>query len=155
MTLLARITLWLGGLGFLGFGLAFLIDPVATLGAAGFGVTGDGAAAELRAFYGGVEIALGILLIACDLRPGRRRDGLLLSLASYGSIGAARALYYPQLSLTGSFGSVSAALTNFLTGPSIAWSAIAGLDGPVFNAGAIAGQVQSAEATSTGALASY
>jgi multidrug efflux system outer membrane protein len=75
--------------------------------------------------------------------------------AANADIGAARALYYPQLSLTGSLGSVSAAFTNFLTGPSVAWSAIAGLAGPLFTAGAIAGQVESAEATSASALAVY
>ncbi|HKU86710.1 MAG TPA: efflux transporter outer membrane subunit [Casimicrobiaceae bacterium] len=75
--------------------------------------------------------------------------------AANADIGAARALYYPQLSLTGSFGSISAAFTNFLTGPSIAWSAVAGLAGPLFTAGAIAGQVASAEAVSAGTLAAY
>jgi hypothetical protein len=92
MTLLARITLWLGGLGFLGFGIAFLVAPLQSLAAAGVSVSGNLAAAELRAFYGGLEVALGVLLIASDLRPGARRHGLILSLASYGGIGAARAL---------------------------------------------------------------
>jgi multidrug efflux system outer membrane protein len=76
-------------------------------------------------------------------------------LAANADIGAARALYYPQLSLTGSLGSISAAFSDFLTTPSIAWSAIAGLAGPLFTAGAIAGQVASAEAASTGTLAAY
>jgi hypothetical protein len=88
---LARITLWLGGLAFLGFGLAFLVAPVETLAKAGWAMKGDGAAAELRAFYGGLEVALGALLIAADLR-GRRREGLILCLAAYGGIGAARGL---------------------------------------------------------------
>ena len=88
---LARIVLWLGGLGFLGFGLLFLAAPVETLAKAGVIASGTAAATELRAFYGGLEVALGALLLAADLR-GRRRDGLILSLASYGGIGAARAL---------------------------------------------------------------
>lgn len=92
MHALARITLWLGGLGFLGFGLAFLVAPLQTMAAAGLVLQGDLAATELRAFYGGLEVALGALLIAADLRPGARRHGLVLSLASYGSIGAARLL---------------------------------------------------------------
>lgn len=89
--ILARITLWLGGLGFLGFGLAFLVAPVETLATAGWAMTGDGAATELRAFYGGLELALGALLVAADLR-GKRREGLILCLASYGGIGTARLL---------------------------------------------------------------
>lgn len=92
MSLLPRITLWLGGLGFLAFGLAFLIAPLETMAAAGLPLQGDLAATELRAFYGGLEIALGMLLIAADLRPAARRHGLILSLASFGGIGAARLL---------------------------------------------------------------
>ncbi len=75
--------------------------------------------------------------------------------AANADIGAARALYYPQLSLTGSLGSISAAFTNFLSGPSLAWTVAAGLAGPLFTAGSIAGQVASAEATSAAVLASY
>jgi hypothetical protein len=91
MSLLPRLTLWLGGLGFLGFGIAFLVAPLQTLAAAGIVLQGDLAATELRAFYGGLEVALGTLLIAADLR-GARRHGLILCLASYGGIGLARAL---------------------------------------------------------------
>ena len=76
-------------------------------------------------------------------------------IAANADIGAARALYYPQFSLTGSLGSVSAAFTNFLSGPSLAWSLAAGLVGPLFTAGAIGGQVASAEANSALVLASY
>ena len=91
MHILARATLWLGGLGFLAFGIAFLVAPLDTLAAAGIRLEGDTAATELRAFYGGLEVALGLLLLAADLR-GARRHGLILCLASYGGIGAARAL---------------------------------------------------------------
>jgi len=76
-------------------------------------------------------------------------------IAANANIGAAKALYYPQLSLTGNYGSVSAALGNFLSGPATAWSIVAGLAGPIFTAGSIAGQVASAEANTTEALATY
>ncbi len=92
MRLLSRVTLWLGGLSFLGFGIAFLVAPVATLAAAGVDASGAAAATELRAFYGGLELALGALLIVADLRPVHRRSGLVLCLASYGGIGLARLL---------------------------------------------------------------
>ena len=62
-------------------------------------------------------------------------------IAANADIGAAKALYYPQFNLTGSLGSVSAAFGNFLTGPSLAWALAAGLAGPIFTAGTIAGQV--------------
>jgi hypothetical protein len=92
MTLFARILLWLAGLGFIAFGVAFLVDPLGTLRATGIAIDGDLAATELRAFYGGLEVGLGGFLIATDLIAGMRRTGLLLCSASYGSIGLARLL---------------------------------------------------------------
>ena len=76
-------------------------------------------------------------------------------IAANADIGAAKALYFPQISLTGTLGSVSAAFGNFLTGPATTWTALAGLAGPIFNAGAIAGQVRTAEAGKREALATY
>ncbi|MET0204287.1 MAG: efflux transporter outer membrane subunit [Casimicrobiaceae bacterium] len=76
-------------------------------------------------------------------------------IAANADIGAAKALYYPDISLTGTLGSVSTAFGNFLTGPASTWGILAGLAGPIFNAGAIAGQVRSAEAGQREALALY
>ena len=76
-------------------------------------------------------------------------------IAANANVGAAKALYYPQFNLTGMLGSVSAAFGNFLTGPASAWSVAAGVAGPLFTAGAIAGQVQSAQAGKDEALAVY
>ncbi len=90
MTYLPRITLWLSGLGFLGFGLACLIAPLAVLGAVDVVVSGPIAATEIRAFYGGLEIGLGALLIAAALQPAQQRPGLWLGFAAYGGIGFAR-----------------------------------------------------------------
>ena len=86
MQTFARVLLWISGLGMLGFGLAFLWAPLATMAAAGLVLEGALASTELRAFYGGLEVALGLLMIACAMRPGRLRDGLILSLSIYGSI---------------------------------------------------------------------
>ena len=66
--------------------------------------------------------------------------------AANANIGATRALYYPDISLTGLFGAASTAAGNFLTGPAKAWSVGAGLAGPIFTSGAIGGQVHTAEA---------
>lgn len=90
MRLLIPLLLWLSGLCFLGFGLAFLVAPVETLAMAGVATQGPIAATELRAFYGGVEIALGVLIVACALDTARWRDGLWLTLACYGAIGVTR-----------------------------------------------------------------
>ena len=75
--------------------------------------------------------------------------------AANANIGAARAQYYPDISLTGLLGSVSTSFGNFLTGPAAAWSLAAGLTGPIFTFGAIEGQVQSAEAAQRVALLGY
>jgi multidrug efflux system outer membrane protein len=75
--------------------------------------------------------------------------------AANASIGAAKALYFPTLSLTGLLGSVSTAFGDFLTGPATAWTVAAGLTGPIFTFGLIEGQVQSAEAFEREALANY
>jgi multidrug efflux system outer membrane protein len=76
-------------------------------------------------------------------------------IAANANIGAAKALYFPTLSLTGLLGSVSAAFGDFLSGPASAWTLAAGLTGPIFTFGLIEGQVQSAEAFEREALASY
>ena len=76
-------------------------------------------------------------------------------IATNADIGAAKALYYPQITLTGTLGSISTAFGNFLTGPATTWALIAGLTGPIFNAGQIAGQVRVAEASERDALARY
>jgi multidrug efflux system outer membrane protein len=75
--------------------------------------------------------------------------------AANANIGAAKALYYPQFDLTGMLGSVSAAFGNFLTAPATAWTVAAGVAGPLFTAGSIAGQVQAAQAGKDEALALY
>jgi len=92
MLLLTRLTLWLCGLGFIGFGVACLIAPIEVLASAGVIVSGSVAAAEMRAFYGGLELGLGSLIIAAAVTPDHRRAGLWLCLAAYGGIGTARAL---------------------------------------------------------------
>ena len=87
---LAAVLRWVSGLGFFGFGLAFLAAPLRAMAAVGIALEGPVAATELRAFYGGLGVALGALIVAAALVPGRLRDGLLLTLASYGAIGATR-----------------------------------------------------------------
>jgi multidrug efflux system outer membrane protein len=70
-------------------------------------------------------------------------------------IGAARALYFPSISLTGLLGSVSSQLSDLFTGPAKTWSFGLAATMPVFTAGGIAGQVQQAEALQQQALLQY
>ena len=90
MNMLAQVLLWVAGLGYAGFGVAFLCAPLRTMALAGITLEGAVAATELRAFYGGLELGLGALIVAAALVPGRLRDGLLLAFVSYGAIGGTR-----------------------------------------------------------------
>ena len=75
--------------------------------------------------------------------------------AANAQIGVAKLLYYPTFSLTGVLGSASAALSDFLSSPSAVVQASAGLSGPLFTFGGIAGQIESAEAGERAAVAFY
>ncbi len=75
--------------------------------------------------------------------------------AANANVGVAKSLYFPSLSLTGLFGSISTAFGDFLTGPATAWTVAAGLAGPIFTFGQIEGQVQTAEAAQREAVAFY
>ncbi len=70
-------------------------------------------------------------------------------------IGAARALYFPTISLTGNVGLSSGQLHDLFKGPARLWSYSGSLTGPIFTAGAISGQVTQAEAAQRGALLGY
>jgi outer membrane protein, multidrug efflux system len=71
------------------------------------------------------------------------------------NIGVAKSLYFPSISLTGLFGSLSTAAGDFLTGPARTWTVAADLAGPIFTFGAISGQVRTAEAAQLEAMLFY
>jgi multidrug efflux system outer membrane protein len=75
--------------------------------------------------------------------------------AANAQIGAAKALYFPSISLTGAFGYESANLSDLFRGPSRTWSYAGSFAGPIFTAGAIYGQVEQAKAAQKAALISY
>lgn len=70
-------------------------------------------------------------------------------------IGAARALYFPSISLTGLFGTASEQFSKLFTGPARVWSFAGSVAQPIFTAGNISGQVQQAEAQQQEALLQY
>jgi hypothetical protein len=82
----------LAGLGFLGFGLWFLVDPIGPLAAIGITATGAPAATEFRAFYGGLEVGFGLLMLVAAAKPDWRTAGLWLVIATNGGIAAGRLL---------------------------------------------------------------
>jgi multidrug efflux system outer membrane protein len=76
-------------------------------------------------------------------------------IAANANIGVARAQYFPTISLTGFFGWASADLSDLFEGASKTWSFAVPASVPIFTAGAIAGQVKSAEAFQQQALLTY
>jgi outer membrane protein, multidrug efflux system len=70
-------------------------------------------------------------------------------------IGAARALYFPSISLTGLFGSASGEFSKLFTGPARIWAFAGSVTMPIFTAGSISGQVRQAEAQQQQALFQY
>ncbi|SAL09460.1 RND efflux system outer membrane lipoprotein [Caballeronia peredens] len=88
-----------------------------------------------------------------------RRPDLLQAeqdlIAANALIGAARALYFPQISLTGLLGTASGQFSSLFTGPSRVWAFAGQVTQPIFTAGNISGQVQTAEAQQQAALLTY
>jgi multidrug efflux system outer membrane protein len=76
-------------------------------------------------------------------------------IAANALIGAARALYFPSISLTGLFGSASGQFSSLFTGPARVWSYAGAVTLPIFTAGGISGQVKQAEAQQQQALFQY
>lgn len=89
-----------------------------------------------------------------ERRPDLRQAELNL-ISANAQIGAAKAQYFPTISLTGVLGSVSDQLSNLFTGPAATWSYGVAANMPIFTGGGIAGQVQQAEAFQQEALLSY
>jgi multidrug efflux system outer membrane protein len=89
-----------------------------------------------------------------ERRPDLRRAEQDL-IAANALIGAAKAMYFPTISLTGLFGYASPSLSSLFDGPSKVWQYAAPITMPIFTAGAIAGQVQAAEAVQQQALFRY
>jgi multidrug efflux system outer membrane protein len=89
-----------------------------------------------------------------ERRPDLRQAEQQL-VAANALIGAARAQYFPTISLTGLFGSASTQFSNLFTGPAKIWSYGLGVSAPIFTGGGIAGQVKQAEAQQQEALLNY
>jgi multidrug efflux system outer membrane protein len=76
-------------------------------------------------------------------------------IAANAEIGVARAAYFPQISLSGTAGFQSDALTRLFSGPAGAWTYGASLTQPIFTAGRISSSVRLAEAQQQQALLFY
>ncbi len=76
-------------------------------------------------------------------------------IAANAQIGVAQAAYFPQISLSGSAGFQSAALTNLFSGPAGTWDFGASLAQPIFTAGRLRSNVRFAEAQQQASLLFY
>jgi multidrug efflux system outer membrane protein len=100
------------------------------------------------------NIPIGVPATLLERRPDVVEAEQVL-VAANADIGAAKALFYPRISLTGSVGAVSGDLSNLLKGDSVIWSLGANLFQPIFNAGRIRGNYDAARARFDQALAEY
>jgi len=76
-------------------------------------------------------------------------------IAANAQIGVARAAYFPSISLTGTAGFLSSALSDLLSKPSGMWDVAASAAQPLYTAGALQARVRLAEAQQRQAVLSY
>ena len=91
------------------------------------------------------EVPAGLPSSLLERRPDIRAAEENL-IAANAQIGVARAAYFPQISLTGSAGYESPALTGLFTGPAGVWNLAASLTQPIFEGGRLKSNVRFAEA---------
>ena len=87
-------------------------------------------------------------------RPDIRASEELLHAAS-AAIGVATAAQYPQLTLSGSYGSSAQSFAKLFDAETTAWSLASNLTAPIFNGGALSAKKRAAEAAYDGAAAQY
>ncbi len=100
------------------------------------------------------EVPAGIPSQVLERRPDVRQAEQQL-VAANAQIGAAKALHFPSISLTGAWGAASAELDNLFKGPSRVWSYAGSITGPIFAGGAISAQVRQTEAARRAAELGY
>ena len=76
-------------------------------------------------------------------------------IGSYADIGAARAAFFPSITLTGSAGTASTSLGNLFDGGTKVWSFVPTLNLPIFNAGELSASLSVAETTRDIQVATY
>jgi multidrug efflux system outer membrane protein len=100
------------------------------------------------------EVPAGLPSALLERRPDVR-EGEQNLVAANAQIGVARAAYFPQISLTGSGGYQSSALTNLFTGPAGIWTFGGSLVQPIFEGGRLKSNVRLAEAQHQEMLLTY
>ena len=132
--------------------LAILENAISVLVGRAPAAVGRGRTLEEQALPPNIPVGVPATLL--ERRPDVVEAEQLL-VAANADIGAAKALFYPRISLTGSVGTVSSDLSDLLKGDSVIWSLGANLFQPLFNAGRIRGNYDAARARFDQALAEY
>jgi multidrug efflux system outer membrane protein len=99
-------------------------------------------------------VPVGLPSSLLERRPDIRSAEQLL-ISQYALVAAAKAAYFPTISLTGAFGFQSNSLANLFSGPSRAWSFIPQVTQPIFTAGRLKSNVDFEKAQREFALAQY
>jgi outer membrane protein, multidrug efflux system len=100
------------------------------------------------------EVPVGIPSSLLERRPDIREAEQNL-IAANAQIGVARAAYFPQISLTGTAGYESSALTSLFTGPAGIWTLVGSVSQPIFEGGRLRSNVRLAEAQREQLLLTY
>ena len=91
------------------------------------------------------EVPAGLPSALLEQRPDLRAAEQRIVQAN-ARIGEARALYFPRIALTGSYGYSSKSLSDLFSGPARVWQGAAGFTVPIFDAGRISSTVDLAKA---------
>jgi len=100
------------------------------------------------------EVPAGLPSSLLERRPDIREAEENL-VAANAQIGVARAAYFPQISLTGTAGFESPALTNLFTGPAGLWNLAGSFTQPIFEGGRLKSNVRLAEAQREQTILTY
>lgn len=108
----------------------------------------------LRAHDVPLEVPAGLPSALLERRPDVRQAEAQL-VAANARIGEAKAAFFPQIQLTGSYGVTSVDLSTLFTGAARIWSFGPSISVPIFNAGRVAAGLDLAEARRDEALVAY
>lgn len=108
----------------------------------------------LEAFQAPPSVPAGLPSALLERRPDIRQAEQEL-IAANAQIGAAKAEYFPRISLTGFLGGQSRALSDLLSSPARVASASLGAAAPIFNAGRTRNNVKLAESVQREAVVNY
>jgi len=100
------------------------------------------------------EVPAGLPSSLLERRPDIRQAEENL-VAANAQIGVAKAAFFPQITLTGTAGFQSSALSDLFTGPQGVWSLSGGLTQPIFQGGRLKNNLRLAQAQEQQALLTY